>query len=128
MEESTVLYEFMDTYNLESKFTTTNIGKVSGLNVLDLIATPKDRAKYARFSKCSLNSIYKYVCDETTGSINKWYKRWKETALVREFTVMVLRIRWASTNYDEKVQSYPYFAVPEDQFTIVIFFPTKIMK
>lgn len=28
---------------------------------------------------------------------------------------MVLRVRWASTNYDPAIKPYPYFAVPEDQ-------------
>jgi hypothetical protein len=46
--------------------------------------------------------------------IPKWYRRWKETALVREYSVSVLRVRWASTTYDENVQAYPYFNIPED--------------
>lgn len=28
---------------------------------------------------------------------------------------MVLRVRWASTNYDPAIKPYPYFSVPEDQ-------------
>ena len=82
---------------------------------MDPISSSADIAKYAKDSSCSMNTIYKYICGNSTGSINGWYKRWKETALVREFTVMVLRVRWTSTNYDPAIKKYPYFAVPEDQ-------------
>jgi FtsP/CotA-like multicopper oxidase with cupredoxin domain len=115
LEESTMLYHFLGTYNLETKFTSTNIGPVSGLNAMDPIASSADMAKYAQYSNCPYNSLYKYVCNNSTSTINSWYKRWKETAFVRQYTVMVLRIRWASTNYDPTVKPYPYFAVPEDQ-------------
>ena len=44
------------------------------------------------------------------------YRRWKEVALVDNRTVLVLRIRWASTDYLVNGKgSYPYFNTPEDQ-------------
>jgi hypothetical protein len=64
---------------------------------------------------CPLSNKYKYLCQETTSSIPQHYRRWKDTALIHPYSVSVLRIRWAMTEYDEKVQAYPYFKIPEDQ-------------
>lgn len=50
---------------------------------MDPISSSSDIAKYAKDSSCSMNTIYKYICGNSTGNINGWYKRWKETALVR---------------------------------------------
>lgn len=105
----------MDSYSPEDEIKPSSIGPTSGLNVLEPIRTPKDREAYAIYPSCPLNSVYKYACMNTTGNINGWYKRWKETALVRQYTVMVLRVRWASTNYDENVAPYPYFSRSEDE-------------
>ena len=62
---------------------------------------------------CSLNEQYKYLCEDTTENIQEHERRWKDTALVPEFTVFILRIRWASTDYDPAISAYPYFKIPE---------------
>jgi hypothetical protein len=69
---------------------------------------------------CEFNTIYKYVCGNTTKDIEPYYRRWKDTSLVPAFSVFVLRVRWASNTYNPKVRSYPYFNIPEDD---IIEFP-----
>ena len=83
MEDTMKLYHFLDNYNPQTKIVNANIGKVSGLNVMETITTAADTTKYARFTECSLNTIYKYVCDDTTSTIKPWNKRWKDTTLVK---------------------------------------------
>jgi len=52
----------------------------------------------------------------TNKLIPEEYRRWKEVGLVDNRTVMVMRIRWTSTDYLINGKgSYPYFPLPEDQ-------------
>jgi hypothetical protein len=44
-----------------------------------------------------------------------WYKHWKEVVTIQPGEYFRVRIRWASTDYDELLSPYPYFKVPEDQ-------------
>jgi len=50
---------------------------------METITTAADNTKYALFTECSLNTIYKYICDDTTSTIKPWNKRWKDTTLVK---------------------------------------------
>jgi hypothetical protein len=85
--------------------------------VLEPISQNDDKNRYvlANGTNCPYNSQYRYVCAETTSRVPGWYRRWKETILVREYEVAVIRVRWTATTYDENVQAYPYFHIPEDQ-------------
>ncbi len=64
---------------------------------------------------CEWNTRYKYLCGNTTSSIPAYQRRWKDTFLIDAYTVAVMRVRWASTGYDESKQRYPFFSIPEDQ-------------
>lgn len=65
--------------------------------------------------KCSLGNKYKYICNDTTTEIPLYYRRWKDTAAIRGFRVLVLRIRWAKTNFDANLESDSYFNYDEEQ-------------
>ena len=85
--------------------------KNSGLNSL----TPFDGSSDYLVEGCPFNTVYKYVCSNTTDTIEPYRRKWKDTTLVPPYTVYVIRIRWASTSYDPIVSEYPYFSIPEDQ-------------
>lgn len=82
----------------------------SGLNSL----APYDNNADYLVEGCQFNTVYKYVCADTTKDIEPYLRRYKDTTLVPATTVYVFRMRWASNSYDPKVRSYPYFGVPED--------------
>jgi FtsP/CotA-like multicopper oxidase with cupredoxin domain len=109
--EAEIVFHGFNSLYLENQTLTTPNGKISGFNVLELV-TPLNRVVDPN---CPLSSTYKYLCQETTPSIPQHYRRWKDTALISPYSVSVLRIRWTMTEYDEKVQAYPYFKIPEDQ-------------
>lgn len=109
--EAEMVFHGFNSLYLENQTTRTLDGKISGFNVLELVNLAKSKVD----PNCSLSSTYKYLCQETTSSIPQHYRRWKDTALIHPYSVSVLRIRWAMTEYDEKVQAYPYFKIPEDQ-------------
>jgi FtsP/CotA-like multicopper oxidase with cupredoxin domain len=88
----------------------------SGLNTL----TAYDGNTDYLVEGCQLNTVYKYICENTTQQIEAYRRRWKDTSLVPPFTVYVFRMRWASNTYDPKVRKYPYFNIPEDE---IIEFP-----
>jgi hypothetical protein len=85
--------------------------KNSGLNSL----TPYDGNLEYLVDGCPSNTVFKYICANTTDSIEPYRRKWKDTTLVPPYTVYVMRIRWASTSYDQSVKEYPYFSIPEDQ-------------
>jgi hypothetical protein len=61
---------------------------------------------------CSLTN-HLYLCDDKTSELPEYKKGWKETSLVPHGYVSVIRIRWASTDYDSAVDGTNYFHVPE---------------
>jgi FtsP/CotA-like multicopper oxidase with cupredoxin domain len=77
--------------------------------------TPYDGNTAYLIEGCEWNTRYKYLCGNTTSSIPAYRRRWKDVYLINTYTVAVIRIRWASTGYDESKQRYPFFKVPEDQ-------------
>lgn len=59
-------------------------------------------------------SRYRYICNDSL-PIAAEDRRWKDTAKLPANYFIQLRIRWASTEYDPEVRSYPFFNVPEDE-------------
>lgn len=104
------IYNRLGNYELENVQYNNSNGVNSGLDSM----TPYDGDISFSVPGCSLDSQYKYLCEDTTDNIQEHETRWKDTALVPEFTVFVLRIRWASTEYDPSVQAYPFFSIPEE--------------
>jgi hypothetical protein len=103
----------------------------SGLNTL----TAYDGNTDYLVEGCQLNTVYKYICENTTQQIEAYRRRWKDTSLVPPFTVYVFRMRWASNTYDPKVRKYViliYLKMKSlnSQATSITatFCPTKIMK
>jgi FtsP/CotA-like multicopper oxidase with cupredoxin domain len=88
---------------------------VSGFDVFKEIANQSEWKWYNTQTDC-VNG-YKYICGPVSNKdIPEEYRRWKEVALLDNRTVLVLRIRWASTDYLVNGKgSYPYFNTPEDQ-------------
>lgn len=98
--EAMHLFDHMANYHLENEtVSTVEFGKVSGFNVLEKI-NPKNsnHKEYIQTgSTCKYNSMYKYICNETSDTIPLHYRRWKDTVIVHPFSVSVLRIRWTKT-------------------------------
>lgn len=82
---------------------------VSGLDVMELSNADE---KYI-VGGCSMDKTHKYICEDTTGDILPYERRWKDTTMVHKYSVFILRVRWASTTYDPLVRPYPYFNIPE---------------
>ena len=72
---------------------------------LDLFAKDKDNGKY------------KYIESEVNMSTYKYYTQWKDTAFINGYQAFQLRIRWAKSSYDSKIDDPrgSYFNVPVDQ-------------
>lgn len=101
----------LSNYSLENTAKLTDIGLVSGLNVMEKASTAADIVKY---SSTGCLPGYKYICQNTSVTIQHWYRGWKDTARINPLRVTVIRIRWAKTSYDPVVSVYPYFTEPED--------------
>ena len=84
-----------------------------GVSGLDVMALSRGEERY-RVGNCSMDATHKYICEDTTGDILPYERRWKDTTMVHAYSVFVLRVRWASTTYDPLIRPYPYFAIPEE--------------
>lgn len=91
---------------------------MSGLNVLEPIVTEEDMRIYGQNSECPENNAYKYICENTTKNIREYYKRWRDNVHLDGLTVMVIRVRWTETSYDESVMEYPYFSFASEDALI----------
>lgn len=84
-----------------------------GMTGMDVMTRSNGEERY-QVGNCSFDLTHRYICEETTGDILPYERRWKDTTMVHSYSVFVLRVRWASTTYDPSVRAYPYFAIPEE--------------
>jgi hypothetical protein len=82
--------------------------------VLEKITNSTNQSKYS-VNGCALDSVYKYICENSSANVYPWYKRWKDTVEIKAYTVTRLRIRWAETSYNPSERTYPYFSHGEDE-------------
>ena len=80
---------------------------ISGIDVeAEIGSGPYDYSNYD--GDCSLGK-YRYLCENLTESIAAYNRGWKEVALIKPHRAVTVRIRWAKTDYDPKIDGSHYF-------------------
>lgn len=102
------LWPAFDSYLRENETVSADIGLVSGKNVLERVENSSNLGRYS-VEGCPLNTLYKYVCANSSNNIYPWYRQWKDTIEVKGFMVTKIRIRWTKTSYDPSISDDPYF-------------------